>query len=163
MKNQCFVIQGGNTLNGEIVNQTSKNATLPIMSACLMASGKTILNSYPKISDVENMISILKKLGANIRRVENKLEIETSNINSSFVDCKLSKTMRSSIFLLGSLLSRFKAACVTMPGGCNIGKRPIDIHISALQKLGVKVDYIEDNIFFDATMPEATFSKPMSL
>jgi len=155
MKNDCFIIKGGNKLNGEIKNQTSKNATLPIMSACLLAKGKTIIKEYPKIKDVENMISILKKLGAKIRRFSNNLEIDTNLINSSLVDCKLSKTMRSSIFLLGSLLSRFKSACITIPGGCKIGKRPIDMHISSLKKLGVKITYIEDNIIFDANKAKA--------
>lgn len=155
MKNNCFIIKGGNKLYGEIKNQTSKNATLPIMSACLLASGKSVIKEYPRISDVENMISILKKLGAKIRKTENNLEIETSVVQSAFVDCKLSKKMRSSIFLLGSLLSRFKTACVTFPGGCDIGKRPIDIHINSLKKLGVKVQFIEDNILFNANKAKA--------
>ena len=155
MKNNCFIIKGGKKLYGKIKNQTSKNATLPIMSACLLADGKTVLREYPKISDVENMISILKKIGAKINKLDDELVIETSNISSSFVDCKLSKTMRSSVFLLGSLLSRFKTACITLPGGCDIGKRPIDIHINSLKKLNVKVNFIEDNIFFDAKKAKA--------
>lgn len=150
MKNEVFKIIGGTKLNGKIKNQVSKNAILPIMSASLMAKGKTVLNQYPKISDVENMILILKKLGAKVIKSNGKLLIYTSDINGAFVDCELSKTMRSSIFLLGSLLARFKNACISMPGGCDIGKRPIDIHINALKKLGVKVTHIEDNILFDA-------------
>ena len=155
MKNNCFIIKGGNKLFGEIKNQTSKNATLPIMSATLLSKGKSVIKEYPKISDVENMVSILKKLGAKIRKTENNLEIETSAVQSTFVDCKLSKKMRSSIFLLGSLLSRFKTACVTFPGGCDIGKRPIDIHINSFKNLGVKVQFVENNILFDAKKAKA--------
>ena len=150
MKNNCFVIKGGYKLYGEIKNQTSKNATLPIMSACLLASGKSVIKEYPKITDVDNMVSILKKLGAKVRKVENNLHIETNKISSSCVDCNLSKKMRSSIFLLGALLARCKTACVTLPGGCQIGKRPIDIHINTFKKLGVTVEYFSDNIIFNA-------------
>ena len=83
MKNNCFIIKGGKKLYGKIKNQTSKNATLPIMSACLLADGKTVLREYPKISDVENMISILKKIGAKINKLDDELVIETSNIKQS--------------------------------------------------------------------------------
>ena len=159
MKNNCYIIKGGKSLQGKIKNQTSKNATLPIMCASLLANEKTIIREYPKIKDVDNMISILKKLGASVRRRENNLEIETKNVSSSFVDCKLSKTMRSSIFLLGPLLARFKTACITFPGGCKIGDRPIDIHIKAFKKLGVKVEYLEDNLIFNAKNAKANTIK----
>lgn len=159
MKREKFIINGGKELNGVITNQTSKNAILPIMSACLLTKGKTVLNSYPRIIDVDNMIAILKKLGASVRRIDKSLTINTNLVNSAFVDYKLSKTMRSSIFLLGSLLARFKSACITMPGGCAIGKRPIDIHLSAFKKLGVKINFVEDNIFFDATKAKPTTIK----
>ena len=146
-----FEIEGGNKLYGEILNQTSKNATLPIMSACLMLDGVTKITNYPKIKDVDNMISLLSFLGAEINTQETNLIINTNNCQNVGIDEQLSKTMRSSVFLLGSYLSRFKNVMLTLPGGCDIGLRPIDIHISALKKLGVKVECLGNNIFFDAT------------
>lgn len=151
MKNDSFIIQGGNKLFGDIVNQTSKNATLPIMSACILCKEEITIYNYPKISDVKHMLSILKKLGAVVRIEENNLYINCKNINSSNIDCKLSKTMRSSVFLLGSLLGRTKKVILTQPGGCDIGKRPIDIHINSLKKLNVSVSFIDEYILFDAT------------
>ena len=146
-----FEIEGGNKLYGEITNQTSKNATLPIMSACLLLENETKITNYPKISDVDNMISLLSFLGAEIKTNDTDLLINTNNCQNVGIDEQLSKTMRSSVFLLGSYLSRFKNVMLTLPGGCDIGLRPIDIHISALKKLGVKVECLGNNIFFDAT------------
>ena len=155
MKNDSFKIVGGKKLYGEVINQTSKNATLPIMSACLLSAGDSVIKEYPNITDVDNMIKILKRLGASVKKENNNLVINTNNVTTSNVDCKLSKTMRSSVFLLGSLLGRFKTACITMPGGCNIGKRPIDIHVSALKKLKVNVSAIGENYYFSALKARA--------
>lgn len=146
-----LVVIGGNKLQGEIVNQTSKNATLPIMSACVLSSGVSVIKCCPNIVDVKNMAKILRLLGAKVKKQNKDYVIDTTNLTGCSIDCKLSKTMRSSIFLLGSLLSRFKTAVITMPGGCNIGKRPIDIHINAFKKLGVKIIENDSQIFFDAT------------
>lgn len=147
----CFIINGGKRLYGEIVNQTSKNATLPILSATLLANGSTTIVDYPKITDVENMLKILIKMGVDVKREENKLIINTEKADNLGIDTELSKTMRSSIFLLGSTLSRFKNVMLTLPGGCKIGARPIDIHINSMKKLGVKVSCLGNNIFFDST------------
>lgn len=150
-----FEINGGNKLYGEIVNQTSKNATLPIMSACLMLDGTTTITNYPQISDVENMISLLSFLGARVEKINENLIINTNNCENVGIDSHLSKTMRSSVFLLGSYLSRFQNVMLTLPGGCDIGLRPIDIHISALKKLNVNVTCLGNNVFFDATQAKA--------
>lgn len=158
MKN-CFFIKGGKKLYGEVVNQTSKNATLPILSACILIKGKVRIYNYPKITDVENMLSILSKMGAKIEYLNKDIIVDTTDISNLGIDAKLSKTMRSSIFLLGPYLSRFKNAMITMPGGCNIGKRPIDIHISSMKRLGVKVCCLGDNIFFDSSEAKANTVK----
>ncbi|MBE5741254.1 MAG: UDP-N-acetylglucosamine 1-carboxyvinyltransferase [Clostridiales bacterium] len=150
-KKEKFVIKSGHKLYGEIRNQTSKNATLPIMSACVLAEGVCRINEIPRITDVDNMIKILKHMGAKVDRIDNDCTIDTSKIKKYDIDCRLSKTMRSSIFLLGSVLARFKSALISMPGGCDIGKRPIDIHIDAMKRLGVKVESMGDNLFFDAS------------
>ena len=153
--NNYFEIYGGNQLKGEVVNQTSKNATLPILTSMLLIDGEVELLDYPKISDVDNMMEMLKKLGVVIKYQGRKCFIDATNADNLGLDSKLSKTMRSSIFLLGSALARFRNVMITMPGGCNIGKRPIDIHLNALKKLGVKICCLGDNIFFDSSNARA--------
>ena len=126
-----YVIHGGNKLYGSVTIQTSKNATLPIMAASIIAKDKFKIFNPPKISDVNNMLLILNKLGAIIEEKDNYIQIDNTSLNNLKIDCKLSKTMRSSIFLLGALLNRFKFAIISAPGGCKIGKRPIDLHINS--------------------------------
>ena len=147
-KINSFEILGGNKLYGEIKNQTSKNATLPIMSASLLCDGVVKINEVPNITDVDNMLKILKKIGVTIKRDEKSITLNPTKANNAIIDCKLSKTMRSSLFLLGSMLSKFGEIDLTLPGGCKIGARPIDIHIQALKKMGVRVERFDDHIFF---------------
>ena len=147
-KLNCFEIVGGNKLFGEIKNQTSKNATLPIMSASLLCDGVVTLNEVPNITDVDNMLKILKKIGVRLKRKGGVVTLDSTKANNGEIDCELSKTMRSSLFLLGPMLSKFGEIDLTMPGGCKIGKRPIDIHIHAFEKLGVRVENFNDHVFF---------------
>ena len=154
-KKDKFIINGGNKLYGTIKVQTSKNATLPIMSASLLTTESVKINSCPDILDVQNMIKILKKLGAKVERIGDDYIIDNSQIDDICLDYNLCKTMRSSIFLLGSILARFKTMSLTMPGGCKIGERPIDIHIDAFKRLGVKVVELDDFIFFNAEYAKA--------
>ena len=109
MKNklESFEIIGGNKLFGKIKNQTSKNATLPILSASLLCDEKVKILDVPQISDIDNMIKILRKIGVKIKRAGNSLNIDATNANNPIIDCELSKTMRSSVFLLGSMLSKY--------------------------------------------------------
>ena len=150
MKKECFEIFGGKELYGKIKNQTSKNAILPILSASLLCDGEVKLKNFPHISDVYNMIDMLKNINVDVKIRNHKLTINAKQAKNYGMDSKLSKTMRSSLFLLGPMLCKFKSVCLTMPGGCNIGKRPIDIHIHALKKLGVKIKSLGNKIFFDA-------------
>ena len=154
-KKDKFIINGGNKLYGTIKVQTSKNGTLPIMSASLLTTESVKINSCPDILDVQNMIKILKKLGAKVERIGDDYIIDNSQIDDICLDYNLCKTMRSSIFLLGSILARFKTMSLTMPGGCKIGERPIDIHIDAFKRLGVKVVELDDFIFFNAEHAKA--------
>lgn len=149
------MIKGGRELRGELVVQTSKNATLPIMSACLMSLGVITLNQTPNISDVDNMISILSCLGVRVNKVDDAIIIDPRDAHNNHIDCTLSQTMRSSVFLLGSMLARFNTATINLPGGCKIGSRPIDIHIKAFKKLGVEVLDGGDVLYFDATRARA--------
>ncbi len=148
-KNECFEIVGGKKLFGTIKNQTSKNATLPILSASLLCDGVVKILDVPNITDVDNMLKILTKIGVEIKKEENVLTLNPTKANNPNLDCELSKTMRSSLFLLGPMLSRFKQVDLTLPGGCKIGKRPIDLHIKAFQKLGVDVIKFDDHVFFN--------------
>ncbi len=145
-----YVIHGGNKLYGSVTIQTSKNATLPIMAASIIAKDKFKIFNPPKISDVNNMLLILNKLGAIIEEKDNYIQIDNTSLNNLKIDCKLSKTMRSSIFLLGALLNRFKFAIISAPGGCKIGKRPIDLHINSFKKLGVEVKTCGKQLYFNA-------------
>ena len=150
-----FEIIGGNELNGEIEIQTSKNAVLPIMSASLLLDGKATIKNVPKITDVENMKQILCDLGCQIKEENRDIEINPKGATNANINCKLMKSMRSSLFLLGSMLSRFGSCMISLPGGCNIGKRPIDIHISCLKKLGVGVSRVGEFLFFNAKYAHA--------
>lgn len=155
MKNSKFVVRGGNELNGEITIQTSKNATLPILSACLLIDGIVKIKDCPNITDVANMVKILKTLNVKLKKCKNNYILNPQNASNSQIDCELAKSMRSSLFLLGSTLSQFKTTTISMPGGCKIGARPIDISVNSLKKLGVKVFERGECLFFDATNAKA--------
>lgn len=129
-------IEGGNPLQGEVRIQGSKNAALPILSAAILHRGITVLKNCPKIIDVLYMLEILKDFGCKVNWESDALVIDASNLEAYQVAECYGRQMRSSIMLLGSLLGRMGNACVSYPGGCVIGARPIDIHLSALKDLG---------------------------
>ena len=145
-----FVIEGGNRLNGEIELQGSKNATLPILAACVMIESEVTLTNVPEIDDVKNLLDIIRGKGANIIKSRHVLSIDCSQIQNKETVDETVKKLRSSVFLLGPLLSRFKSAVISFPGGCQIGKRPIDIHINAFKEMGVVISEEEDRIVCDA-------------
>jgi len=151
MKKDTYKIVGGNKLFGEVDVQTSKNGTLPLLSACLLTSQQVVINNFPQITDVFNMLKILKKLKIKTKVKGNSLLLNPINARNIKIGCKLAKTMRSSIFFLGAMLARFKQCTIAMPGGCNIGARPIDIHIKALKRLKVRVGRSGNYLKFDAT------------
>lgn len=150
-KQNKFIIRGGCHLNGTVRVQTSKNACLPILAGSLMSSGQVVINDYPHITDVDNMLAILRELKVEIKQTQNRLILNANNADNRHIDFELMKTMRSSVFLLGSMLARFKTATITQPGGCKIGARPIDIHLNGLKQMGVKICELGKHIFFDAT------------
>ena len=135
MKLEVF---GANRLKGQIRISGSKNASLPILAATLLSNKKVYLGNLPKVKDIETMLALLKSLGSKIQKVKGKIIINNSNQKKTFASYNLVKTMRGSILVLGPLLAKFKKAKVSSPGGCSIGVRPIDIHLKALSKLGVK-------------------------
>ncbi len=134
-----LIITGNQPLGGEISVHGSKNAVLPILAATLLVKGETVLHNVPDLSDVSASIEILKHLGAQIRREKNTLVIDTSDIVNNDIPEEMMREMRSSIIFLGSLVTRCKEALLCPPGGCDIGVRPIDLHLSSLKKLGAQI------------------------
>ncbi|SMF79850.1 UDP-N-acetylglucosamine 1-carboxyvinyltransferase [Candidatus Pelagibacter sp. HIMB1321] len=135
---QKLEVFGANKLKGQIKISGSKNASLPILAATLLSNKKIILKNLPKVRDIETMLALLQSLGSKIKLDKNKTIIDNSKQNKKFASYNLVKTMRAGILVLGPLLAKHKSAKVSLPGGCAIGTRPVDIHLKALSKLGVK-------------------------
>lgn len=133
-------IQGGYPLRGEIKVQGSKNAVLPIMAASLLHKGVSVIENVPYIDDVHSMREILEELGAKTKLEQHCLSIDASQLSTTSIPLKTVQKMRSSITILGALLGRANEAVTYYPGGCSIGKRPIDLHLSGLEKLGASVE-----------------------
>jgi len=135
---QKLEVFGANKLKGQIKISGSKNASLPILAATLLSNKKIVLKNLPQVKDIETMTSLLKSLGSKIKIRQKKLFINNEKQKKKFASYNLVKTMRAGILVLGPLLAKFGYAKVSLPGGCAIGTRPIDIHLKALSKLGVK-------------------------
>ncbi len=144
-------VVGAKKLKGQIRISGSKNSSLPILAATLLSSKKIILKNLPKVKDIDTMVDLLCSLGSKINYTRNKLLINNSRQNKKFASYSLVKTMRAGILVLGPLLAKFGSAKVSLPGGCAIGTRPIDIHLKALSKLGVKYKILQGYVY--ATAP----------
>lgn len=140
---------GGRKLFGSIDICSSKNALLPILAGSILSSGEVTLVDVPKFSDIFKMCAILQSLGAGIVYYGKNISINSKIIDKYVISHQLGKDIRSSIVMLGALLSRFKTAVVSYPGGCNIGSRPIDLHIKGLERLGVKITESHGYLFCD--------------
>jgi len=136
-----LIITGGKQLNGEVEISGAKNAALPILAATLLAESPVVLSNVPHLHDVTTMIELLSRMGAKFK-VSNSMEVEidAADISSCEAPYELVKTMRASILVLGPLLARFGEAVVSLPGGCAIGSRPVNIHIKGLQALGAEIN-----------------------
>ncbi len=135
---QKLEVFGANKLKGEINISGSKNASLPILAATLLTNKKVYLDNLPKVKDIETMINLLRSLGSKTKFNKKNLVVDNSKQNKNFASYNLVKTMRAGILVLGPLLAKFGRAKVSLPGGCAIGTRPVDLHLKALSKLGVK-------------------------
>lgn len=144
-------IIGGKKLQGSINISGSKNASLPILAATILLD-KVTLNNIPQVKDIDTMIELLTSLGSEIYINKNKKKIKIHNykFNKTVAKYKYVKTMRAGVLVLGSLLSKFGKAKVSLPGGCAIGLRPINLHIDALKKMGVKIKIIDGYIYATA-------------
>ncbi len=133
-----YIIEGGKKLEGETYVSGSKNASLPIIAASILNKGITKLYNVPNIHDVQMMIEILKELGCKVKKLNNKVIIDSSNVNKYEIPENLMREMRSSVILVGSLIGKYHKAVFSYPGGCDIGSRPIDLHLKAFEKLGIE-------------------------
>ena len=148
---QKLEVFGANKLKGEINISGSKNASLPILAATLLSNKKVYLNNLPKVKDIETMINLLRSLGSLTKFNKKNLIIDNYKQNKNFASYNLVKTMRAGILVLGPLLAKFGNAKVSLPGGCAIGTRPVDIHLKALSKLGVKYKIIQGYVHATAS------------
>ncbi|MCP5326866.1 MAG: UDP-N-acetylglucosamine 1-carboxyvinyltransferase [Oceanospirillaceae bacterium] len=142
-----LVIQGGKPLSGEIRISGAKNSALPIIACTLLADGVTTVGNLPHLHDVTSMINLLGTMGVDVAIGDDMhVEINPNSISSYTAPYELVKTMRASILVLGPLVARFGQARVSLPGGCAIGSRPVDIHIAGLQAMGAQIDVVDGYI-----------------
>ena len=134
-----YIIDGGEKLYGRVEIQGAKNTVLPLLAASVLTDEQVKIRGVPTIVDVENMMRILSELGCKIQRRKEYAVIASSNAVSHEIPPRLTKELRSSVFMLGSVLTRFRRAKISYPGGCDIGLRPIDLHLSGLKRLGVEI------------------------
>ena len=149
-----LVIEGGKRLHGRVPVSGSKNAALPILAACLLAEGRSVIRNVPNLSDVEILLAILRELGAKVdRRPDGAIEVEVQDEANCTASYDLVSRMRASVCVLGPLIGRRKKARVSIPGGCVIGVRPIDLHEFGLAQLGARMSL--DRGYLVAEVPPA--------
>jgi len=136
---QKLSIQGGTPLSGEIRVSGAKNAALPILAAALLAGAPMRVANLPRLKDVETMLALLERMGVRVTRDEGGASLDAARLADPFAPYELVKTMRASVLALGPLVARFGEARVSLPGGCAIGERPVDLHIKGLEAMGASV------------------------
>ncbi|MBE0571950.1 MAG: UDP-N-acetylglucosamine 1-carboxyvinyltransferase [Ignavibacteriaceae bacterium] len=151
-----FIIQGGKKLSGSVKVSGSKNSSLALMPASILASGKSVLKNTPELNDVFTMSKLLKHLGAEINFNNEILKIDSSRINEFTAPYEHVKKMRASVYVLGPLLARFGKAKVSLPGGCAWGPRPVNLHLEAMKKLGADIDLKDGYIVAEAKKLKGT-------
>jgi UDP-N-acetylglucosamine 1-carboxyvinyltransferase len=137
-----YIVNGGEKLYGKVQAQGAKNAVLPLLAASILTDEQVKIRGVPQITDVENMLRILRELGCTIKRRGENTLIDSVNAISHEIPARLTKELRSSVFMLGSVLTRFRKARISYPGGCDIGLRPIDLHLAGLKRLGVHINEV---------------------
>ena len=137
---KSFIIEGGNKLQGTVEISGSKNSALPIIASVILNSDINKLYNVSNIQDIQIALDLLKSIGCKIEKKNDKIIIDSRKINKTEISEKVMKQMRSTIILAGALLGRFKKVSFFYPGGCDIGARPIDLHIKAFKKMGIKVE-----------------------
>lgn len=139
-----LIINGGHKLFGRVCINSSKNALLPVICASVLASSPVLLKKVPHYTDIDNLLMILKKMGAGIKWIDDNVEIDSSTIYTTKIPTEYAQKFRASVVLLGALMSKFGSGTTCLPGGCKIGERPIDIHLEGFKKLGVLVEQSDE-------------------
>lgn len=137
---EYYEIQGGRKLEGSVVVHGAKNSVLPILAAALLNGGVSVIHNCPRLSDVDASIAILRHLGCRVAWEGDTVTVDSATLDRSDVPDRLMREMRSSVIFLGPILARTGHANVSMPGGCELGPRPIDLHLAALRRLGATVE-----------------------
>ena len=140
-------VRGGNRLFGSCRVQGSKNASLPVLAASIVFPARSRVRNVPRLRDVDAAVSILSHLGCRVAREENELYIDSGCVADAEIPRELMAEMRSSVIFMGALLARCGEARLSLPGGCQLGKRPIDLHLSALRSMGAEISEEGSDIF----------------
>ena len=146
-----LLIEGKKRLYGDIEVQGAKNSALPILAASILCGSESVLHNCPNLSDVDTSIKILRYLGCKAKRQDNVLSVNSDGMSRSDIPVSMMREMRSSIIFLGAILARTKRARLSFPGGCEIGPRPIDLHLKALRQMGAEIE--EHHGIIDCTAP----------
>ena len=160
---QKIIIQGGNKLGGKVNISSAKNACLPIIASLIAMRAHVLLLNAPLIDDVSVMAKVIEQLGGKYEYIQSGLLIDTENVNLFEADSCICERARASFFIVGALIARFKKAVVPLPGGCKIGNRPVDIHIDAMNQLGVSSLIDKNKVIFsgeNAKSGKVTLSYP---
>jgi len=145
-----MIIEGNNILSGNIYIGGAKNSAVALIPASILANGVSTITNVPNISDRDALIDILKLLNCNIRLNEEELIIDTTGIKNTNIDCSYSSKLRASYYFMGALLGREKYVEICLPGGCNIGSRPIDMHLEGFKALGAEITTIGNKYILKA-------------
>lgn len=148
-----YIINGGNRIYGEATVQGSKNSVLPILAATVLVRGESVIHNCPDITDVDATIKILRYLGCDVRREGHTVIVDSTDVNKFDIPDDLMREMRSSVVFLGAIIGRMGKASLSTPGGCEIGLRPIDLHLDAIQRFGVNIREEFARIDFEAIKP----------
>lgn len=156
-----YVVEGGRRLSGEVKVQGCKNSALPILAATLLCRGECVLHNCPRLSDVDASLAILRYIGCTARREGDTLIVDTGSVTRCDIPPELMHRMRSSIIFLGAMIARFDRARMTFPGGCELGPRPIDLHLKALRAMGAEI--CEDHGELDCCAPDGLHGASIAL
>ena len=150
-------VHSGHKLHGKIQICSSKNALLPILAGSVLCPQTVMLKSVPNFLDIEKMLNILRSLGMSISKFDENVCIDGKDADRFFVSHELGRDIRGSIIILGALLARFKKAVISYPGGCNIGSRPIDIHLKGLKALGAQITEEHGYLYCDGSKMHSSY------
>lgn len=156
-----LIIEGGKPLNGELPVQGAKNSALPVLASSVLCKSQSIIHNCPNLSDVDASCGILSYLGCTVVREGNTISVDSSGMNRFDIPDNLMREMRSSIVFLGAICARLGRAHISFPGGCELGPRPIDLHLAALRQLGVEIE--EDHGWLNCTTPNGLHGENIAL